>query len=197
MLRRRSSILQRPRSRAAHDPALLPPGTAPGLSDTGFFKPSTPGYPNGCHICEVEIDPETGALAILRYTLVHDFGRVLNPLLLEGQLHGGIAMGLGQAGFERVVFDPESSQPLAASFMDYAPPRADDLPFFDFTAQATPSANPLGVKGCGEAGATAAAPALMNAIVDALAPLGISHVDMPATPERLWRLIEDARGRAE
>ncbi len=184
-------------ARAAHDPARLPSGSAaadtPGLADSGVFKPSGPTFPNGCHICEVEIDPETGQLAILRYTLVHDFGRVLNPLLLEGQLHGGIAMGLGQAGFERVVFDPENGQPLAASFMDYAPPRADDLPFFDFTAQETPSSNPLGVKGCGEAGATAAPPALMNAIADALAPLGVSHVDMPATPERLWRLIEAAR----
>jgi aerobic carbon-monoxide dehydrogenase large subunit len=181
---------------AAHDPAKLPAGIAPGLADSGFFKPSGPTFPNGCHICEVEIDPDTGAFEILRYTLVHDFGRVLNPLLLEGQLHGGIAMGLGQAGFERVVFDPENGQPLAASFMDYGPPRADDLPFFDFTAQETPSANPLGVKGCGEAGATAAPPALMNAIADALAPLGVTWIDMPATPERLWRLIEDAKRQA-
>jgi carbon-monoxide dehydrogenase large subunit len=183
-------------AQAAHDPKKLPPGTAPGLADSGFFQPSGPTFPNGCHICEVEIDPETGAFAILRYTAVHDFGRVLNPLLLEGQLHGGVAMGLGQAGFERVVFDPESGQPLAASFMDYGPPRADDLPFFRFIAQETPSSNPLGVKGCGEAGATAAPPALMNAIADALAPLGISHVDMPATPERLWRLIDAARRQA-
>jgi aerobic carbon-monoxide dehydrogenase large subunit len=181
---------------AAHDPAKLPPGVAPGLADRGLFKPSGPTFPNGCHICEVEVDPETGAFDILRYTLVHDFGRVLNPMLLEGQIHGGIAMGLGQAGFERVVFDPESGQPLAASFMDYGPPRADDLPFFHFTAQRTPSSNPLGVKGCGEAGATAAPPALMNAIADALAPLGVRHVDMPATPERLWRLIEAARKEA-
>jgi carbon-monoxide dehydrogenase large subunit len=180
----------------AHNPKKLPPGMIPGLADNGFFKPSGPTFPNGCHICEVEIDPETGAFAILRYTAVHDFGRVLNPLLLEGQLHGGVAMGLGQAGFERVVFDPESGQPLAASFMDYGPPRADDLPFFRFIALETPSSNPLGVKGCGEAGATAAPPALMNAIADALAPLGINHVDMPATPERLWRLIEAARRQA-
>jgi carbon-monoxide dehydrogenase large subunit len=180
----------------AHDSAKLPPGIEPGLADRGFFKPSSPTYPNGCHICEVEIDPETGVFAILRYTLVHDFGRILNPMLLEGQLHGGIAMGLGQAGFERVVFDPESGQPLAASFMDYAPPRADDLPFFSFAHETTPSANPLGVKGCGEAGATAAPPALMNAIADALVPLGIRHVDMPATPESLWRLIQGVRKQA-
>jgi len=180
-------------AQAAHDPRRLPPGMPPGLADSGFFKPSGPTFPNGCHICEVEIDPETGAFTILRYTAVHDFGRVLNPLLLEGQLHGGVAMGLGQAGFERVVFDPESGQPLAASFMDYCPPRADDLPFFRFIAQQTPSSNPLGVKGCGEAGATAAPPALMNAIADALAPLGIERVDMPATPERLWRAIDGAR----
>src|SRR5262249_55290499 len=116
-------------ARAAHDPARLPPGTAPGLVDRRSFTPSGPTFPQGCHVCEVEIDPETGALAILGYTMVHDFSRVLNPLLLEGQLHGGVAMGLGQAGFERVVFDPDSGQLLAASFMDYAPPRADDLPF--------------------------------------------------------------------
>jgi carbon-monoxide dehydrogenase large subunit len=183
-------------ARAAHDPAKLPPDIAPGLADSGAFKPAGPTFPHGCHVCEVEIDPETGALTIVRYTMAHDFGRVLNPLLLEGQLHGGVAMGLGQAGFEHVVFDPENGQPLAASFMDYGPPRADDLPFFDFTAQRTPSSNPLGVKGCGEAGATAAPPALMNAVADALAPLGIAHVDMPATPERLWRLIEDARKQA-
>jgi aerobic carbon-monoxide dehydrogenase large subunit len=183
-------------ARAAHDPAKLPPDIAPGLADSGAFKPAGPTFPHGCHVCEVEIDPETGALTIVRYTMAHDFGRVLNPLLLEGQLHGGVAMGLGQAGFEHVVFDPENGQPLAASFMDYGPPRADDLPFFDFTAQRTPSSNPLGVKGCGEAGATAAPPALMNAVADALAPLGVAHVDMPATPERLWRLIQDARKQA-
>ena len=124
--------------------------------------------------------------------LVHDFGRILNPLLLEGQLHGGVAQGLGQAGFERVVFDPETAQPLAASFMDYGPPRADELPFFRFIATTTPTANPLGVKGCGEAGATGSPPALMNAIADALSPLGIRHFDMPATPERLWRAIQSA-----
>lgn len=182
-------------ARAAHDPSRLPPGTAPGLADTGFFKPSSPGFPNGCHICEVEIDAETGALTIAAYTMVHDFGRVLNPLLLEGQLHGGVAQGLGQAGFERVVFDPDTAQPLTASFMDYCPPRADDLPFFKFIATNTPTANPLGVKGCGEAGATGSPPALMNAIADALAPLGIRNFDMPATPERLWRGIQDAQQR--
>ncbi len=180
-------------ARAAHDPALLPPGIAPGLADTGFHKPSSPGYPNGCHVCEVEIDPETGAFQIAGYTLVHDFGRVLNPMLLAGQLHGGVAMGLGQAGFERVVFDPETAQPLTASFMDYCPPRADDLPFFKFITTTTPTANPIGVKGCGEAGATGSPPALMNAIADALAPLGIRAFDMPATPERLWKAIQEAR----
>jgi carbon-monoxide dehydrogenase large subunit len=180
-------------ARAAHDPAQLPQGTEPGLADTGFHKPASPGYPNGCHICEVEIDPETGVFQIVGYTLVHDFGRVLNPMLLAGQLHGGVAMGLGQAGFERVVFDPETAQPLTASFMDYCPPRADDLPFFKFITTTTPTANPLGVKGCGEAGATGSPPALMNAIADALAPLGIRAFDMPATPERLWRAIQQAQ----
>jgi carbon-monoxide dehydrogenase large subunit len=178
-------------ARAAHATGLVRP-----LWETGSFRPSGPTFPNGCHVCEVEIDPETGALAILGYTAVHDFGRVLNPLLLTGQLHGGVAQGLGQAGFERVVYDGETGQPLAGSFLDYAVPRADDLPSFDFLATRTPSSNPLDVKGCGEAGAAGAPPALINAIVDALAPLSIRHVDMPATPERLWRAIAAAQSSA-
>jgi carbon-monoxide dehydrogenase large subunit len=162
------------------------------LFETGRFTPSGPTFPNGCHLCEVEIDPETGALDIVGYTAVHDFGRVLNPLLLEGQLHGGVVQGLGQAAHERVVYD-ETGQPLAASFLDYRLPRADDLPNIDFVPTRTPSSNPLDVKGSGEAGAAGAPPALVNAIVDALAPLGIRHLDMPATPERIWRAIEAAK----
>jgi carbon-monoxide dehydrogenase large subunit len=175
-------------ARAAHASGVARP-----LWETGHFKPSGPTFPNGCHVCEVEIDPETGTLDIVAYALVHDFGRVLNPLLLAGQVHGGIAQGLGQAGLERVAYDAETGQPLAASLMDYCLPRAADLPDFDFAALRTSSSNPLDVKGCGEAGAAGAPPALMNAVIDALAPLGIRHVDMPATPERLWRAIAAAR----
>jgi carbon-monoxide dehydrogenase large subunit len=183
-------------ARAAFEARFIPPGGKPGLGENGDYRPPSPTFPNGCHVAEVEIDPETGALAILRYTMVHDFGRVLNPLLVEGQLHGGVAQGLGQAGFERVVYDPASGQLLSGSFMDYCLPRAADLPDLDFVERSTPSpSNPLGIKGCGEAGAAGAPPALLNAILNALVPLGIQHFDMPATPERLWRAIRDAPGR--
>ena len=183
-------------ARAAFEARFTPPGGKPGLAENGDYRPPNPTFPNGCHIAEVEIDPETGALAILRYTMVHDFGRVLNPLLVEGQLHGGVAQGLGQAGFEHVVYDPDSGQLLSGSFMDYCLPRAGDLPDLDFIERSTPSpTNPLGIKGCGEAGAAGAPPALMNAIMNALGPLGVAHLDMPATPERIWRTIRGARSR--
>jgi len=181
-------------ARAAFKARFTPPDGKPGLGENGDYRPPNPTFPNGCHVAEVEIDPETGALAILRYTMVHDFGRVLNPLLVEGQLHGGVAQGLGQAGFEHVVYDADSGQLLSGSFMDYCLPRAEDLPDLDFVERSTPSpTNPLGIKGCGEAGAAGAPPALMNAVMSALAPLGVAHIDMPATPERLWRAIRDAR----
>ena len=181
-------------ARASFEARFTPPGGKPGLGESGDFRPPNPTFPNGCHIAEVEIDPETGVFTILRYTMVHDFGRVLNPLLVEGQLHGGVAQGLGQAGFERVVYDESSGQLLSGSLMDYCLPRADDLPDLDFTERSTPSpTNPLGIKGCGEAGAAGAPPALMNAIMSALAALGVRHFDMPATPERLWKTIQDAR----
>jgi aerobic carbon-monoxide dehydrogenase large subunit len=182
-------------ARMAFDARFMPPGGKPGLGENGDYRPHNPTFPNGCHVAEVEIDPETGALAILRYTMVHDFGRVLNPLLVEGQLHGGVAQGLGQAAFERVVHDLASGQLLSGSFMDYCLPRAADLPALDFVERSTPSpTNPLGIKGCGEAGAAGAPPALMNAVLNALAPLGVRHFDMPATPERVWQAIRDARG---
>jgi len=182
-------------ARAAFEARFTPPGGKPGLGENGDYRPPSPTFPNGCHVAEVEIDPETGALAILRYTMVHDFGRVLNPLLVEGQLHGGVAQGLGQAGFEHVVYDASSGQLLSGSFMDYCLPRAEDLPDLDFVERSTPSpTNPLGIKGCGEAGAAGAPPALINAVMNALAPLGVTQIDMPATPERLWRAIRDARG---
>ena len=181
-------------ARAAFEARFTPPGVKPGLGENGDYRPPNPTFPNGCHVAEVEIDPETGALAILRYTMVHDFGRVLNPLLVEGQLHGGVAQGLGQAALEHVVYDEGSGQLLSGSFMDYCLPRADDLPDLDFVARSTPSpTNPLGIKGCGEAGAAGAPPALMNAVMNALASRGVKHFDMPATPERLWRAIRDGR----
>ncbi|MGF1474993.1 MAG: xanthine dehydrogenase family protein molybdopterin-binding subunit [Geminicoccaceae bacterium] len=165
------------------------------LNDAVVVETPPSAYPNGCHVAEVEIDPDTGEVAILRYTVVDDFGVLLNPMIVEGQVHGGVVQGLGQALGERVVFDA-SGQLLSGSFMDYAVPRADQVPAMDVDFHIVPATtNRLGVKGCGEAGCTGALPAVMNAVVDALAPLGISHIDMPATPERVWRAIQEARAR--
>ncbi len=164
------------------------------VTGNGLWEPQTPTFPNGCHVAEVEVDPETGEVSIQAYNMVHDFGRVLNPMLLEGQLHGGVAQGLGQAMLEHVVYDPESGQLLSGSLMDYCLPRADDVPQLNLETVMTDSpSNPLGVKGCGEAGAAGSPPALMNAIMDALAPLGVTHLDMPATPLRVWEAIQAAR----
>ena len=179
---------------ASFDPASLPGSNEIGLQATSHYRAKKYNYPCGCHACEVEIDPHTGALALVRYTAVNDHGVVINPMLLEGQVHGGIAQGLGQALLERTVYDPETGQLVSGSFMDYAIPRADDLPAIDFEANCVPArTNPLGVKGVGESGCTAACPAVMNAIVDALASLGVAHFDMPATPERIWAAC--GRGR--
>ena len=161
----------------------------PGLDEDARFTPENFTFPYGCHICEVEIDPDTGAVEIVDYTAVHDFGRALNPSLLAGQVHGGLAQGIGQALTEHTVYDG-SGQMLSGSFMDYGLPRADDLPAFNFVRRETPSPrNPLGVKGCGEAGAAGSPPAVINAIVDALSPYGIRHLDMPATPQRVWQAL--------
>ncbi len=150
-------------------------------------------FPNGCHVAEVEVDPETGVVRLLRYTAVDDFGAVVNPLLLEGQVQGGLAQGIGQALTERTVYDPAAGQLLSGSFMDYALPRAADLPPFDLQFVGEPTAaNPLGVKGAGQAGAIASPPAVMAAVLDALRPLGVVHLDMPLTPERVWRAIVTA-----
>ncbi len=176
----------------AQDPANLPEGEAPGLGGFDRFVPENHTYPYGVHIAEVEVDPDTGAFALLDYTVVHDFGRALNPLLLEGQVHGGIAQGIGQALFERTVYG-EDGQLLSGSYMDYHLPRASDFPDFDFLPVETPTvANPLGVKGCGEAGATGAPPAVINAMLDALEIVGVKHIDMPTTPEAVWRAIQAA-----
>ncbi len=150
-------------------------------------------YPNGCHVCEVEIDRETGATRILRYVVVDDFGTVINPLLVKGQVHGGVAQGAGQALMEHMVYDPDSGQMLAGSLMDYTMPRSDDLCSFEVESNPVPTtANPLGVKGAGEAGTVGALPAVISAVGDALGPLGISDIGMPATPERLWQAIRRA-----
>ena len=163
------------------------------LMTIGRFTPENHTYPNGCHCCEVEVDPETGLLEIVAYTVAHDFGRTLNPLMLAGQVHGGVVQGLGQAGFEHVVYD-ETGQFLSGSLLDYCLPRADQLPLIDFLSLETPSpSNPAGFKGCGEAGAAGSPPALANAVMDAFRPLGVRHIDMPYTPQRVWRAIQNAR----
>jgi carbon-monoxide dehydrogenase large subunit len=177
-------------AKAASDPAKLPPGMAPGLDVTHVQTPAGATFPNGCHIAEVEIDPDSGVTTILRYTVVDDFGVTINPMLLEGQVHGGVAQGIGQALLEETVYDEESGQLVTGSFMDYAMPRADHLPNFSFATRNVPcKANPLGVKGAGEAGSVGAPPALINAIVDALYEKGVRHVDMPATPKRVWEAM--------
>ena len=182
--------------KASFQTRFLPEGAAPGLDETGDFQPRGMTFPNGCHICEVEIDRDTGATRIVRYTVVDDFGRMLNPALVAGQVHGGVAQGIGQALLEGTVYDPESGQLLSGSFMDYAMPRAGDFPDIDFSTNEIPCLNnPLGMKGAGEAGAIGATPAAINAMVDALKEFGVRDVEMPATPERVWRLIHGA-GRA-
>jgi carbon-monoxide dehydrogenase large subunit len=150
-------------------------------------------FPNGCHMAEVEIDPETGVTTVVRYIVCDDFGTTVNPLIVRGQVAGGVAQGLGQAILEHTVFDPDSGQLLSGSFMDYALPRADDLPDVEVDLLEIPCVtNPLGVKGAGEAGAVGSPPALINAIIDALSVDGITSIDMPATPERVWRALAAA-----
>ncbi len=184
-------------ARAAFNPAQSPPGLEPGFAESGHFTPPAPTFPNGVHVCEVEIDPETGGIAILRYLVVDDFGVVVNPLLLAGQVNGGIAQGIGQAMLERCVYDTESGQLVTGTLTDYALPRADDLPALEFSYNVVPCrTNPLGIKGAGEAGAIGAPPALVNAVDDALGDLGIEHLDMPLTPECLWRAVRDASAKA-
>ena len=180
-------------ARAAYQPKLLGGNVEPGLDELAMFVPSALNFPNGCHIAEIEIDPETGRLELLKYVVVDDFGTILNPLLLEGQIHGGLAQGIGQALMEDVAFDPDSGQLIAGSFLDYGMPRADDLVSFEAAFHEVPTpTNPLGAKGAGEAGAVGALPTMMNAIVNALNPVGVEHVQMPATPERIWQAIQSA-----
>jgi len=181
-------------ARAAFSPGSLPTGVEPGLYETGTFSPTSDTWPNGCHVCEVEIDPETGAVALVAYVIADDVGTVINPLTLKGQIHGGVAQGVGQALMEQIVYDPDSGQLLTGSFMDYAMPRADTLPDVAVESHPVPTKlNPLGAKGAGEAGTVGALPVVMNAVLDALAPLGVRRLDMPASAERVWNAIRDAR----
>ena len=181
-------------ARSAQDAANLPEGMSPEagmdlgehvLNITDVFT-----FPSGCHVAEVEIDPETGGCELLRYTAVDDYGRLINPMLTEGQVQGGVAQGIGQAMMEHTVYDKESGQLLSGSLMDYALPRADDLPAFDIVLIERPTAaNPLGVKGSGQAGCIGAPQTIMAAVLDALRPAGVTALDMPATPERIWRAL--------
>jgi carbon-monoxide dehydrogenase large subunit len=183
--------------RLAYAPPSLPPGMEPGLIERAMYAPTAPTFPNGCHACEVEIDPETGATTLTRYAVIDDVGRVINPLLLEGQVHGALVQGLGQVMMEDMAWDA-AGQPITGTFLDYAMPRAGDMPFFVVGSHDIPSTNnPLGIKGAGEAGTVGALPCVMNAIVDALAPLGVRTFDMPATPGRLWRAIQSAPGHPQ
>jgi carbon-monoxide dehydrogenase large subunit len=180
-------------AKASFVPARLPKGVEPGLFETATFAPEDDTYPNGSHVCELEIDPETGEVEIVGYWVVDDVGVVVNPVIVKGQIHGGIAQGVGQVLMEQVAYDPESGQLLSGSFMDYAMPRAADFPNIEIASNEVPtSRNPLGVKGAGEAGTVGALPAVMNAILNALAPVGVSDVPMPATPNRIWKAIRDA-----
>ncbi len=172
----------------------LPEDLPRTLDVSHIFKGVPSAFPNGCHIAEVELDPDTGIVEVVSYATVNDFGVLVNPMLVAGQAHGGIAQGIGQALTERVVYD-EDGQLLTGSFMDYGLPRASDLPSLGFESHPVPArTNPLGAKGCGEAGCAGSLPAVMNAVVDALAEFGITHIDMPATPHRIWQAIQAAQG---
>ena len=178
----------------AYVPHNYPEDLEPGLDETSFYDPKNFTFPSGAHIAEVEIDPETGQVAVINFTASDDFGRIVNPMIVAGQVHGGLAQGIGQALLEGCVYDKETGQLLTGSYNDYAMPRADDLPAFALSTNVTLCThNPLGVKGCGEAGAIGAPAAITNALVDALKPLGVRHFDMPATPEKLWRVIQQHR----
>ncbi len=177
----------------------LPPTFGTTLGAATMHENPAFAFANGCGVCEVEVDPETGAVEIVALTVVDDSGRAVNPMVVHGQMHGAVAQGIGQALTERCVYDPASGQLLSGSFLDYAIPRADDLPSISVTSRDVPSpTNPLGVKGAGEGGTVGAPGAVIHAILDALAPLGVTHIDMPATPERVWLAIQRAaeKGRS-
>jgi carbon-monoxide dehydrogenase large subunit len=174
----------------------MPEGVPDSLDVDHNTKDTPSTFPNGCHVAEVEVDPETGVVRVVGYTGVNDFGTVINPMIVAGQLHGGVAQGIGQALMECVNYD-ESGQPITGSFMDYAMPRAEDIPFMTVGDHPVPAkSNALGTKGCGEAGCAGSLCTIVNAVLDALAELGIKHINMPLTPERVWRAIQDAKAKA-
>jgi carbon-monoxide dehydrogenase large subunit len=176
----------------AYVPHKYPANLEPGLEENAFYDPKNFTFPAGCHVCEVEIDPDTGAVQVDRFTVVDDVGTVINPMIVEGQVHGGVAQGIGQALLEAARYD-DAGQLLSGSYLSYAMPRASDVPSYEVgTAVTRCTHNPLGVKGVGEVGAIGSPPAVINAVVDALAHLGVRHLDMPATPERVWRAIRGA-----
>jgi carbon-monoxide dehydrogenase large subunit len=167
-----------------------------GLESSGSFDPTPPSHPNGSHACEVEVDPDTGEVMVDRYYAVDDLGRVLNPMIVRGQIQGGVAQGIGQALMEHQVYDRQSGQLLTGSFQDYAMPHAALTPNIEAVLEEVPcKTNPLGVKGIGESGTIGAPPTVINAVIDALRPLGVEAIDMPATPFRVWQTIEAAKGK--
>ena len=172
------------------------PDGVPSSLDVDHATKDTPStFPNGCHVAEVEIDPETGVVQVVRYTGVNDFGTIVNPMIVAGQLHGGVAQGIGQALMEEINYD-ESGQPITGSFMDYAMPRAGDIPLMTVGDHPSPAkSNPLGTKGCGEAGCAGSLSTLTNAVLDAMSELGVRQIDMPLTPERVWRTIQEAKAK--
>src|SRR5881296_894409 len=184
------AVVLRDVARAAFQPSQLPPGVEPGLYETGTFVPKQDTWPNGCHVCEAEVDPDTGEVTLVNYIVVDDVGTVINPVTLKGQIHGGVAQGVGQALMEQVVYDRESGQLMTASFMDYAMPRGDTFPDMHIESNPVPTKlNPMGAKGAGEAGTVGALPVVMNAVIDALAAVGVRELDMPASAERVWNAI--------
>jgi carbon-monoxide dehydrogenase large subunit len=179
---------------AAFNPTKWPKGFEGGLYENATFLGQKDTFPNGCHICEAEVDPETGTVTVDRYAVVDDVGTVMNPIGLKGPIHGGVAQGIGQILSEQVVWDRESGQLLTASFLDYAMPTAQMIPSMEIKSNPVPTQyNPLGAKGAGEAGTVGAMPVVMNAIMDALAPLGVKDVAMPATAQNVWRAIQEAK----
>ncbi len=179
---------------AAETRADLPADLQGPLAATADETVRIPAFPNGCHVCEVEVDADTGAVDLLSYAAIDDVGRAINPMIVDAQTHGGIVQGLGEAMSEECVWDPDTGQLLSGSFLDYAMPRADDVPAFAVEINEVPmEANELGVKAGGEGGTTPALAVYINAVVNALEDLGVRHIEMPATPERVWRAIQKAR----
>jgi carbon-monoxide dehydrogenase large subunit len=175
---------------AAYHAKRLPPDTQPGLVATHFWEPPNFTFPFGCHIVVTDVDGETGQVSIRRYVCVDDIGKIINPLIVDGQIHGGVAQGLGQALYEEAVYD-DTGQLVSGELTDYAVPKARHMPWIESSHTETPSpVNPLGVKGVGEAGTIGCSPAVVNSVVDALSPLGVKHIDMPLTPEKVWKLIQ-------